>query len=140
MPTHLKVEGSSIMALCATTTTPERAGLGFITFVTKMLHPEQPERVADLNARAVIQTLTKNRSTARELLASTSSFPCTLRIGVGMGLYHCPNIKRQQTVQAGDPCMRQERARWDSSSVTALNYILPELFLRASSLKMTKLK
>lgn len=65
LSTHLKVIGSSILALYATITTSEKAGLWFISFVTKMFHPEQPERVADLSARAIIHTRGENRSMAR---------------------------------------------------------------------------
>lgn len=65
LSTHLKVIGSSILALYAAITTSEKAGLWFISFVTKMFHPEQPEQVADLSARAVIHTPSENRSTAR---------------------------------------------------------------------------
>lgn len=108
LPTYLKVIGRSIMALYATVTTSETASLGFRGFVTKTFHPEQTEQVADLNAEAIIHSLIKNRSTAwLGSLAAAGLHHLLSQNWGGMGLYHCPNIKWQQAVQAGSPCTRQ---------------------------------
>lgn len=103
---HLKVIVSSIMTLHATITYQKRQDYDSSVLPQKSSTRENNQSKLHTLLQGPplmlkVETGGQLGSAGLELLPSISSFLSLIIIGVGRGLYHCPNVNWQQAVQIG---------------------------------------